>query len=85
MSKRTPKGMGSVLEYRPGKYRTWLDLGVDEYGKRLRKTFSGNTQEEVVKKLDEFKEEKRKGTIVLNDRTTFHEFANRWLETRRHK
>ncbi len=82
MSKRTPKGMGSVLEYRPGKYRTWLDLGVDEYGKRLRKTFSGNTQEEVVKKLDEFKEEKRKGTIVLNDRTTFHEFANRWLETK---
>ena len=34
MSKRTPKGMGSVLEYRPGKYRTWLDLGVDEYGKK---------------------------------------------------
>ena len=85
-SKRATKGMGSVSEYLPGKWRGWVDLGNDiETGKRLRKSFTGKSHTEVVNKMKQVLEEKRKGVAVINNAITFYEFSNRWLDTKENR
>lgn len=79
--KRRPKGDGSIQEIAPGKFKVQLDLDRDAYGKRKRKSFTGS-QRECVKKLNEWKGEQSKGTLIGNNVTRVSEFAKRWLETK---
>lgn len=75
------KGDGGVQEYSPGKFRAFLDIGYED-GKRKRKTFTGASVTEVVKKLNEYKAEQQKGTLVADSKTTFKEYAERWMSLR---
>lgn len=73
------KGDGGVQEYAPGKFRAFLDIGYED-GKRKRKTFTGKSPSEVIKLLNKYKADQLKGTLVADNKTTFKEYASRWLE-----
>lgn len=79
---RGVKGLGTVYEYEPNKWRCLLELEPDENGKRKRKSFSGSSQQEVVDMLQKFQAEKLKGTLVVTNKTNFYEYSNRWLKTK---
>lgn len=75
------KGDGGVQEYAPGKFRAFLDIGYED-GKRKRKTFTGTSVKEVIKKLNEYKAEQQKGQLIADSKTTFKEYAERWMSLR---
>lgn len=78
------KGDGGVYEYAPGKFRAFLDIGY-ENGKRKRKTFTGSSVADVIKKLNQYKAEQLQGTLVADNKVTFKEYAQRWLEMKQGK
>ena len=48
---RRSNGEGSVFKHQNGRWCGQIGLGVDENGKRLRKTVFGSTRAEVVEQL----------------------------------
>lgn len=80
--KRRPKGDGSVQQLAPNKFKIAITIGRDNQGKQVRKSFTGKTQGEVIKKLNEFKTEQVQGTLVRTDNIKLSEFIKRWLETK---
>jgi integrase len=81
--KRRPKGDGSVQQIGTNKFKIQLDLDRDANGKRQRKSFTGRTQGEVVKKLNAWKADQLKGTLVANSSIRFSEYVKRWLEIKK--
>lgn len=72
----------SKYKKRPdGRYCTHLDLGYDENGKRIRKTFYGKTIKELDEKILKAKIQINNGTMVKNNDTNFYEYAVSWMNT----
>lgn len=82
--RRRSKGEGGISEYRKGHYRAFLDLGKDpKTGKRVRKTFTGKTKQEVIEKLNKAKYEKQEGLLTITEKTPLRLFAEHWLELKK--
>lgn len=77
---RARKGTGTIYEYRPGRFRGMLDLGVDANGKRIRISATGSSVKEVQQKLDALKQDALKGRPLNVDKLTVREYLARWLE-----
>ena len=77
MAKTRQYGEGSI--YRDGnRYRAQISIGKDENGKIKYKKFSGATEQEVKKKLREFKAQANKFSCV-NNKLTLSEYLDHWL------
>lgn len=63
------------------KYRTVVDIGYDENGKRLRKDIRANSKAELKKKEAEFRANLAMGNVLINENTTFDVYAEAWLKT----
>lgn len=84
VKRRRSKGEGGITEYRKGHYRAFLDLGKDpKTGKRVRKTFTGKTKQEVIEKLNKAKYEKQEGLLTLTEKTPLRLFIRHWLELKK--
>lgn len=80
---RARKGTGAAYEVRPGYWRGQVDLGVDGEGKRIRKSVTGRSQEEVQGKMDEFKQDVRNGLPVMTDKVTIGQHFEDWLRSKK--
>ncbi|MER3401403.1 MAG: site-specific integrase [Thermoflexus sp.] len=77
---RARKGTGTIYEYRPGRFRGMLDLGVGADGKRIRVSTTGGSVEEVQQKLDAMKQDVLRGLPINSEKLTVGEYLARWLE-----
>ncbi|MDY6084147.1 MAG: tyrosine-type recombinase/integrase [Dialister sp.] len=81
---RATRGTGSISEYRKGKFKAIITTGyeinpVTGKKKRLTKTFTGETRQQVLKKLHEFQYKSSIGVInPLSPSTTVLQFMPRW-------
>lgn len=83
---RRQKGEGSIIEYKKGHYRGFLDLGRDpQTQKRIRKTFTGTDKREVIKLMQQYQYEKEKGILSINSMTPFNIYCNHFLEIKEGK
>ncbi len=70
---------GSITKRKDGRWVARLTIGY-EGGKQKRKCIYGRTREEVAGKLAAALKAKRDGLPVSNDRITFGQFLDKWLE-----
>lgn len=77
-AKRRHKGEGTITRLDERRWRVLFELPPVN-GKRTRKTAVVYSEREAVKKLNEFKAEQTKGTLVANSDIRFSEYAKRWL------
>jgi integrase len=62
-----------------GRWEANISLGWKEDGKRLRKSFYGRTQDEVLQKLTKALRDQQQGLPVVTDKETVGQFLERWL------
>lgn len=79
---RRDKGEGSISKRKDGTWTARLDIGITPEGKRKVKAFYGKTQNEVKKKLREFKKELAKSDCTEIKKLTVAELAKEWLGTK---
>ena len=70
---------GSIFKQKDGIWRAYMNLGY-QGGKRRRKYFYGKTRAEVQEKLTAAIRNRQLGLAVTNDKITFGQFVDRWLE-----
>jgi integrase len=81
---RATKGTGSIREYSKGRFKAIITTGYELNAatgkkKRLTKTFTGKTRQEVLHKLQEFQYKSNIGVInPLSPSTTVSQFLSRW-------
>lgn len=81
---RATKGTGSIREYSKGRFKAIITTGYELNAatgkkKRLTKTFTGKTRQEVLHKLQEFQYKSNIGVInPLSPSTTVSQFLPRW-------
>ncbi len=83
MANKRANGEGTIVKnMRNGVQKGWrasITIGRDDNGKIKRKEFTGKTQQEVKKKLEEYKKEMLLGTISSDDKITVSEWYHTWL------
>ena len=83
MANKRANGEGTIVKnMRTGIQKGWrasITIGRDDNGKIKRKEFTGKTQQEVKKKLEEYKKEMLLGTISSDDKITVSEWYHTWL------
>jgi len=79
MGKRGNKE-GSIYKRKDGRWTATIDLGWQD-GKRKRKSFYGQTREEVARRLTEALGARKDGLPLASDRLTVAGFAREWLES----
>ena len=83
MANKRANGEGTIVKnIRNGVQKGWrasITIGRDDNGKIKRKEFTGKTQQEVKKKLEEYKKEMLLGTISSDDKITVSEWYHTWL------
>jgi integrase len=77
------KGEGSISCRKDGKWLGQVTLGRDGNGKKLRRSVVAATKREVLEKLQEMREQKRKGALPATSKLTVATFLDSWLETKR--
>lgn len=78
MSKKA-NGEGSIHRRENGTWRGLVTIGYNENGSLKRKSFSGKTKLEVLKKIEEFRTLNNKGLIPSNDKITLSNWFYNWL------
>jgi integrase len=74
------RGQGEDSIYQDGdRWRGAVSLGFGPDGKRLRKKVSGETRDEVVRKLRKLREQLDAGLPPADDRLSVSDFLDRWL------
>lgn len=76
--KRRGAGEGLVRQRADGRWEARLSLGWRD-GKRVRRSYFGATQAEVLEKLDQAKHNRRNGLPVAADRQTVRDYLTAWL------
>jgi hypothetical protein len=77
---RARRGQGDDSIYKDGdRWRGAISVGYGPDGKRVRKKVSGQTREEVAKKLRQLREQLDAGLPVPDDRLSVGDFLDRWL------
>ncbi|MCE9676021.1 site-specific integrase [Paraclostridium bifermentans] len=83
MAKKRANGEGCICELRRNGvrvgWRALISIGKDSNGKDKRKEFTGKTQGEVKKKLEEYKKEMLLGILSTDDKITLGEWYYTWL------
>lgn len=83
MANKRANGEGTIVKnIRNGVQKGWrasITIGRDDNGKIKRKEFTGKTQADVKKKLEEYKKEMLLGTISTDDKITVSEWYYTWL------
>ncbi|MCR8746210.1 tyrosine-type recombinase/integrase [Romboutsia lituseburensis] len=83
MANKRANGEGTIVKnIRNGVQKGWrasIMIGYDDNGKQVRKQFTGKTQSDVKKKLEEYKKEMLLGTISTDDKITLSEWYYTWL------
>ena len=79
--KRRSNGEGSITKLKNGRYMGKIMLGRKADGKPNRKTVYGETQTEVLKKINELIYEYNHGIYVEPNRMMFGEWLKIWLTT----
>ena len=83
MANKRANGEGTIVKnIRNGVQKGWrasIMIGYDDNGKQVRKQFTGKTQNDVKKKLEEYKKEMLLGTISTDDKITLSEWYHTWL------
>lgn len=81
---RARYGTGSMKNPRPGYYELTISLGTDRNGKRIRKTVTGRSPEEVEEKAAALKVEFRRSLFdVKQQMPTLSEHIERWLRAKK--
>jgi integrase len=81
MAKRRAAGEGSVFRRQDGVWVGKISAGIEEKsGKRIRTTVYGRTQSEVVKKLHDLNDRRKRGAKPAINRETLAAYLSRWLE-----
>jgi integrase len=83
--KRRGRGEGSVFEREDGQWVGSISLGLNEAGKRKRKTVYGATKQEVLDKLDNLRRDARAGNLPDAQGLTVAALLDRWLQSTRSK
>lgn len=78
MSKKA-NGEGSIHRRVNGTWRGLITIGYNENGSLKRKSFSGKTKLEVLKKIEEFRTLNNKGLIPSDDKITLSNWFYNWL------
>lgn len=84
-SKKRSNGEGSIRVLENGRFVGKVMLGRKADGKPNRKTVYGDTQDEVLKKINELIYEYNHGLYVEPNRMRFAEWLNLWLKTFKRK
>lgn len=73
------------ITLRSGKtrYRTVVDAGLDENGKRVQLTITRDTKTEVKAERDRIRHQRATGTLILPSKITVGEWLDQWLEYKR--
>ncbi|MBP3930138.1 MAG: site-specific integrase [Peptostreptococcaceae bacterium] len=83
MANKRANGEGTIVKnIRNGVQKGWrasITIGRDANGKLKRKEFTGKTQSDVKKKLEEYKKEMLLGTVSNDDKITVSEWYYTWL------
>jgi len=76
---RRSNGEGSVFKHRNGKWCGQINLGIDENGRRLRKTIFGDTRAEVIEKLKALHGKMSAKKLKPNKNIQLGQFIHKWL------
>lgn len=83
MARKRANGEGTIVKnIRNGVQKGWrasITIGRDKDGKVKRKEFNGKTQQEVKRKLEQYKKEMLLGTIATDEKITLEEWYYTWL------
>lgn len=79
-NKKTKRGQGegTIYKRKDGRWAAAINLGYQN-GKLKRKTFYGETREDVKNKLVAALNDQQKGLPVLTERQTLAQFLDKWL------
>ncbi|MFF4836592.1 tyrosine-type recombinase/integrase [Streptomyces sp. NPDC001315] len=72
-----------VLQNGKTRYRTVVDAGRDENGKRIQLTITKDTKTEVKNERDRILHQRSAGTLIAPNRITVGEWLDQWLEYKR--
>lgn len=81
MSRKRNNGEGSICKLKNGKYRGKIMLGRLPNGKPNRKTVYGDTQKEVIEKMNTLKYEYNHGLCIEPNHMMLKEWLSIWLPT----
>ena len=62
------------------RYRTVVDVGRDENGKRIQLTITRDTKTEVKNERDRILHQRSAGTLIAPSKITLGEWLDQWLE-----
>lgn len=81
-SSRRAAGEGSIFQRKDGRWSAVITVGYTPEGKRVRKSFYGRTQADVVDKLNQVRVRIAAGEVpALGTAPTLAEFLEQWLVT----
>lgn len=80
MAKRRPNGEGHIYKDKRGYWGAQITKCYDANGKQKFRYFTGKTQQDVIKKLNEYKEQVGRGINVDFSRATVAEWLDYWYE-----
>ena len=80
MANKRGNGEGSVYRTKDGKWKGAISIGRDINGNIKRKTFSGNTRNEVSKKMKAYMADLEHGKVILNENINLQDWFIFWLE-----
>jgi len=80
MARRRANGEGHICKTKSGRWEGMLTIGYKPDGKQKFKYFSAKTQQEVIKKLNAYKNERNKGVIVEPTKLTVAQWLDNWYE-----
>ena len=72
---------GSIYQHKDGRWIGMITAGYDADGKRIRKSFSGRTRQEVAEKVNAALAEVADGSYIEPTDITLGEWLDRWMTT----
>lgn len=79
MTKKAVSGNGSIRQRPDGRWEGRISLGFDGAGKRIQKSFYGDTQKEVAELIRKATSQLDEGTFVSPSKMTVKTWLNTWL------
>ena len=77
---RRSNGEGSIFRNSDGRWCGQISAGIDENGKRIRKSVFGKTRAEVITKITELHGKSNSCRLKASDKTTLGMFMDSWLK-----
>jgi len=83
--KRRHKGEGTIRKRSDGLYEARYSIGKDVNGKQRQKSVYGNTEAEVIEKLNKLKKDLWTGTYIEQSNICLGEWLKQWMEAYKRK